>query len=78
MVEEKKTRGRPKGSSNKNKLKYHVEVYDILNEEWKDGGNFASYYEIGEKYKYSYDNIRDIKNGRSGKLANFFKISLNR
>lgn len=75
MVEEHKQRGRPKGAKNSKREKYKVEVFDILADEWKEGGNFKSYIEICEKYKYSYDIIRDIKNGRNKQLSRIFKIT---
>ena len=55
--------------------KYHVEVYDILKNEWRDGGNFPTYYGISERYGYTYDNVRDIKNGRSKQLSKIFRIN---
>ena len=77
MTELQKKRGRPKGASNKNKNKYKVEVYDILTDEWRDGGSYASYYEIGERFNFTYDIVRDIKNGRNNRLNEFIRIKIN-
>ena len=64
---------RKKGDK-QHKENYNLKMYDIVNKDWVDCGNFPTYRDISERIELSYEVVYKICKKKSKKYGKMYRI----